>query len=332
MEEKLPFENREEVVIVKKKAVTSPDYGSEPDKRSVEQLINYGVVNINKPAGPTSHQISAYVKNILGIDKAGHSGTLDPNVTGVLPVALAKGTRVVQALLNAGKEYVCLMRLHQDVEEKKIIEAFKKFTGSIKQLPPVKSAVKRQVRRRNIYYINIIEILHHEEIKKKEILFRIGCEAGTYIRKICHDLGQELEVGAHMQQLIRTKAGPFKDNDWVSLQDLKDAYVFWKDENNETEIRKCIKPFERAVDHLPKIWVLDNAVDTLCHGASLSVPGVSKFNEFSQGQSVAIMTLKSELIGLGEAKMGSLKLLNEERGIVVTKTKIFMDRGIYTKK
>src|SRR3989344_2269983 len=113
MEELLPFERIQRRVLVKKESETNWDYGQNPEKRSVEELINYGIINLNKFSGPTSHQISDYVQKILNIDKSGHSGTLDPNVTGVLPIALGKATRIVQTLLKSGKEYVCLMHLHK---------------------------------------------------------------------------------------------------------------------------------------------------------------------------------------------------------------------------
>jgi len=329
MSDRLPFEKREEGIFVKKESGTSRSLGSRPEDRSVEELIRHGIVVVNKPAGPTSHQIADYVKKILKVDKAGHSGTLDPNVTGVLPIALDKGTRVVQALLNAGKEYICLMKIHQPVEISFLKEILKKFIGRIEQLPPLKSAIKRQLRKRSIYYFRILEILNHEEINRKEVLFKVGCEAGTYIRKLCHDIGQALGTGAHMDQLVRTKAGPFQDKDWVSLQDLQDAYTFWKEDKNEEPIRKCIKPYEVAVEHLPKIWLLDSAVDSICHGASLSIPGISKLNEFFEKDMVALMTLKGELIGLGTAKMNSARVLNDSNGLVITNTKIFMPAGTY---
>ena len=143
-------------------------------------------------------------------------------MTGVLPIALEKATRIVQILLKAGKEYICLMHLHKEISEQDIRETVKKFTGEIKQLPPVKSAVKRQERFREIYYFNILEI------QDKDVLFKIGCQAGTYIRKIVHDFGLSLNIGANMQQLIRTKAGPFTDKTWTTLHDLKDAYELYK--------------------------------------------------------------------------------------------------------
>lgn len=244
-------------------------------------------------------------------------------MTGVLPIALDKATRIVQALLKAGKEYICLMHLHKEVAENKIHELMKEFQGKIKQLPPVRSAVKRQERFREIYYLNILEI------NGKDVLFKVGCEAGTYIRKLAHDFGKRLGTGAHMFQLIRTKAGPFTDKDWHSLQDLKDAYEFYK-EGNEKEIRKIILPFERAVEHLPKVWVFDNAVNNICHGASLGVPGISKLHlNINKNDSIAIMTLKEELIALGTSQITSEEMFKSEKGIAVKVEKVLMPRNTY---
>jgi len=324
MENQLPFEKVERDLFVKKEFETDWSYGQDPNKRKIEELINYGIINLNKSSGPTSHQVSDYVQRILNISKSGHSGTLDPGVTGVLPIALGKATRIVQTLLNSGKEYVCLMYIHKLVDEKEIYKTIEKFKGKIKQLPPIRSAIKRRLRTREIYYFNILEI------NGQEVLFKIGCEAGTYIRKIVHDFGQELKTGAHMQQLIRTKAGPFTDKDWHSLHDLRDAYEFYK-EGDETEIRRIILPIEEAVKHLSKIWVVDSAVDSVCHGAYLSIPGISKLNNFNENETIAIMTLKDELVSLGTSVLNSGEIMNKEKGLAVKTTKVFMDRNVYPK-
>ncbi len=322
---KLPFELIERNVIVKKEYSTNNKYGCDPYKRDVKELIDYGIINLNKPHGPTSHQVSDYIQRILNIKKAGHSGTLDPGVTGVLPIALGKATRIVQTLLKTGKEYVCLMHVHKQINEEEIKNVCNSFIGKIKQIPPIKSAVKRQEREREIYYLEILEI------DKQDVLFRVGCEAGTYIRKLVWQIGQKLKTGAHMQQLIRTKVGAFIDKDWVSLQDVKDAYEFYK-EGDEKEIRNVIKPYEIAVDHLPKIWVSDNTVDALCHGANLYVIGISKLhNKINENDDVAIFTLKDELICLGKANMNSDEMLQKDKGIAVLTNKVFMERGVYPK-
>src|SRR3989338_9748993 len=168
MENKLPFERIKRKILVKKEAKTDEKYGCRPEERKTEEIINYGVVNVDKPKGPTSHQVSDYVQRILGLKKAGHSGTLDPRVTGVLPIALGSSTKAVQALLTAGKEYICIMHLHTDLPEEKVRKACNSFIGRIKQMPPLRSSVKRQQRYRKIYYLDILEI------QGRDVLFRVG--------------------------------------------------------------------------------------------------------------------------------------------------------------
>lgn len=323
----LPFEKRKPKVFVKRASETNPELGCRPEERPAEQLIQYGIVNLNKPQGPTSHQVSECVKKILGAKKAGHAGTLDPAVTGVLPVALGRSTRIVQALLNAGKEYVGTMHLHGLSETKDVEKTAKEFVGRIKQMVPRKAAVKRTLREREIYYFDILEI------EGKEVLFRVGCEAGTYVRKLCHDFGKALKIGAHLSQLHRTKAGPFTDENYVTLQDLQDAVWYWKNEKNQKLLRHCVRPVEQGVQHLPKAWIVDNAVDPVCHGASVKVPGIGKLDDdIAKNKTVAVMTLKNELVALGVAQMSAEEILSAQRGIAVKPSKVFMMPGTYKKQ
>lgn len=218
------------------------------------------------------------------------------------------------------------MYLHDSVEQDKIYKSVENFVGKIKQLPPRRSAIKRQERFRNVYYLNVLEI------DGQHVLFKVGCQAGLYIRKLVHDWAKKMGVSGHMSQLIRTKAGPFTDKDWVSLHDLKDAYEVWKDSGNEKLLRQVILPLEYAVSHLPKVWVFDTTVDSLCHGASLSVPGISKFHsEIDEDDLVAVFTLKDELVCLGSALMSSEDMMGNERGLAVTTSKVFMDLNTYPK-
>src|SRR3989338_8643077 len=322
---KLPFE-KELGVLIKKESEIEPDFGKNPEERTVDELLDFGIINLNKPQGPTSHQISDYVKKILKVKRAGHSGTLDPNVTGVLPTALNRGTRILKLLLTSGKEYVCWMHLHKEVKQDKIKRVMKKFVGKIIQKPPVRSAVKRVERERMIYYLEILEI------NDKDVLFRVGCEAGTYIRTLCFGIGKELGVGAHMQQLVRTKVARFNDSNWTSLHDLKDAYEFYK-EGDDKEIKKIILPIEKAVEHLPKIWIFDSCVESLCHGADLNLPGISKLNEgIENGDVVGVMTLKNELVCVGKSEMSSKEIMKKKKGKVIGNKKVFMEIRVFPKR
>lgn len=323
----LPFERIARDKIVRQDVETSDKFGCVPEQRPVKELLEYGIINLDKPSGPTSHQVSSYVQKILKIKKGGHSGTLDPGVTGILPVALGKGTRVVQSLLIAGKEYVCLMKLHQEQSEADVKQVLEKFTGKLKQLPPVKSAVKRQWRFRTVYYNEFLDM------QGTEVLFRVGCQAGTYIRKLCHDMGTALGCGAHMQELRRTKAGPFmEDATLISLHDLKDAFTYWQEDGNEQLLRKTIQPLESAVGHLPKVVVMDSTVDSICHGATLKVRGVASVEANIQlDELAAIMTLKGELVAVGKAKMISKDIAKKDSGVAVKSSQVFMQPGTYPK-
>jgi len=312
-------------LLTKKEYKTNPEYGSVPEKRKTEDIINYGVVNIDKPEGPTSHQVSFYVQQILGLDKSGHAGTLDPKVTGVLPVALGKATRIVEYLLKAGKEYVCLMHIHKNLPEQEIREAMNQFIGKINQLPPKKSSVKRVERERTIYYLEILEI------EGQDVLFRVGTQAGTYIRKLCHDIGQKLESGAHMSELRRTKAATFDESTLVTLHDLKDAFDYYK-KGNDKFLRKVIQPVEKVIEFFPSIYVIDTTVDSLCHGSTLKIPGISKLDSnINKGDIIAVMTLKNELIGMGISFMSTEEIMQKNKGIVAKIEKVFMQTGLYPK-
>ncbi len=314
-----PYEEWDRTIITKRDE--TGEYGEEPNKRPIKTLLKYGIINIDKPSGPTSHMVAAYAKDILGVKKAGHSGTLDPKVTGVLVTAIEDGSRIVQALLPAGKEYVALMHLHKECPEKRIREVFEKFTGEITQLPPVKSAVKRVYRKRSIYYLDILEI------QGQDILFIVGCQAGTYIRKLCFDMGKKLKVGAHMFELRRTRVANFDETTAVSLLDLKDAYHYYQ-EGNDKPIKQMIMPVERAIEHLPKIWARDSAIESLSNGRNLAEPGVAKFEACITGaKPVAILTLKGELIALGEALMDAKTLTEAKKGIVAITNKVFIGQA-----
>ncbi len=323
---KLPSETKRET-LVKSEDTTDDSFGKKPQERDILKYIDKGVINLDKPSGPTSHEVTSWVKKILEIDKAGHSGTLDPNVTGLLPIMLGEATKAVDALLTAGKEYVCLMKLHTDMPEKEIKYVLKEFTGQIYQKPSIKSAVKRETRIRNIYYNELLEI------DGKNVLFRVGCEAGTYIRKLCHDMGMAMGTGAHMQELRRTKSGPFREDETlITLHDLKDAYIEWKENKSEEPLRKVIHPMETALSHLPRIVIRDNAVDAICHGAELAAPGVLTLESgIERGDAVAIFTLKGEAVSFGYSQMKSVEIQRAATGIVSTTDRVLMDPGMYPK-
>ncbi|MCD6463924.1 RNA-guided pseudouridylation complex pseudouridine synthase subunit Cbf5 [Candidatus Woesearchaeota archaeon] len=273
-----------------------------------EELFNYGVVCVDKPSGPSSHQVSDYVKKILNVKKAGHGGTLDPKVTGLLPVALNRSTLALRALLNAPKEYVCLFRLHRDVSQDELLENIKQRVGLITQLPPKKSAVKRHFRKRFVYYVEVLDIVG------REVLIKIATQAGTYIRKWVHDLGLKIG-GAHMTELRRTRVAMLSEHDLVTLQDLSDAFYFYN-QGLDSWLLKTVKPLELLIQHLPKIVVTPAAENTIKHGASLKVPGVIAFTSFKNQDLVALLNPELKLIALGRALIESNDLSLKSHGVV----------------
>lgn len=312
--------------LVKVEDLSPPRYGKKPAERSLEELIGAGIVVVDKPQGPTSHQVSAWVRDLLGVPKAAHGGTLDPRVTGVLPVALNDAVRAVDAVHMGPKQYVGVLRLHQDVSQDRVTEVMKEFVGDIYQLPPVRAAVKRQLRVRRIHRLKLLERLG------RDYLFEVLCESGTYIRTLCVDLGEALGVGAHMQDLRRTRTAGFGEDDAVSLNELRDAYAYWKEEGDTAGIRRIVRPMEEMLKHLKSVLVKDTTVDALCHGASLAAPGIVEIDDgISDGDAVAILSRNREAIALGVAEMNSAQMLSAGRGVAARLDRVLMRPGTYPK-
>src|SRR5947209_12850128 len=244
-------------------------------------------------------------------------------VTGVLPLALEDATKTIQAFLLTGKEYVCLMALHGDVEQKKIRTVLEEFVGDILQRPPVRAAVRRDVRKRRIYYIRDIEI------DGREVLFRVGCQAGTYIRKVVYDIGEVFGVGAHMRELRRTRAGSFTEEDSFSLYDLMQLSEA-NGEEREVVARRMVKPMESAFEYVPRVYIRDSTVSSICHGAELAVPGIVRLSEgIVPKMSMALFTLKDELVALSKALMSSEQILKKDQGLAAKTVRVIMPAETY---
>jgi H/ACA ribonucleoprotein complex subunit 4 len=311
-------------ILVKAIEETNPNYGVRPDDRELGEQIKYGILLVDKQAGPTSHEVTAWVRKMLEIDKAGHGGTLDPKVTGVLPICLEESTKIVQALLNSGKKYVCVMRTHKDVEEEDVTRILREFQGEIYQRPPVRASVKRRLRTRYIYEIEYLEG------DGRNWLFNVSCQSGTYIRKLCFDVGEVLGTGAHMHELRRNRSGPFVEKELITLFDLADA-IDMRDEQGDVEpLKELLLPLERGLDLVPKIWVRDSAVDAICNGAQLAVPGILHLESgIKKKDMVAVMTLKGEGVALMEAEMTDEDMIDSDHGIAASHIRVIMPRGTY---
>ncbi|QCC47275.1 RNA-guided pseudouridylation complex pseudouridine synthase subunit Cbf5 [Halobellus limi] len=243
-----------------------PTLRDPPEERSVDDLLSFGVVNLDKPPGPSAHQVSAWARDRAGVGRAAHAGTLDPKVTGCLPILLGDATRLAQVFLEGTKEYVAVLELHGPAPAD-LDAVLAEFEGEIYQKPPRKSAVARRLRTREIHELDLLEV------RERQALIRIRCESGTYVRKLCHDLGLAAGTGAHMGDLRRTATDPFDDTALVSTADLTDGLVF-ADEGDEGPLREVVAPAERALRHLPRLTVAFSAAEQIAEGAPVYAPGV----------------------------------------------------------
>jgi tRNA pseudouridine55 synthase len=280
-----------------------------------------GIIVVDKPRGPSSHQVAAWVGKMLGC-QVGHAGTLDPQVSGVLLIMLGNAVRLAPLLLQHDKEYICVMRLHGDVDEIRIKQISAEFTGRLYQRPPRKSAVKRVLRIRTIKKLEILDIAG------RLVLFRVQCDAGTYIRSLCHHMGLALGVGAHMVELRRTCSGSFSEQEMHTLHSVQDACYSAK-KGNITGLLPLILSVDAAVPNLPAIIIRDTAIDAICHGAALAGVGVIKCDEFKKDQVVAVLSQKQEFVCLGKAIVASSSFKPGDTGLVIRPTTVFLPPGTY---
>jgi len=251
-------------------------------QKSVEELLEFGMINIDKPSGPTSFNVSDFVKKSLGLRKTSHFGTLDPKVTGVLPVALNRACKLTGFFIGENKRYVGIMRLHEDISLNKIREEIKKnFLGEIMQTPPVKSSVKREARKRRIEKFDLLEK------KRLDVIFNVECQGGTYIRKLVHDIGESLKIGAHMLELRRTKAGMFPEKvknqeknipGCVTLYKLEKAIERYA-EGNPEKLKEMIIPGEIVSELYPAFKIKKESEKRILTGKPIFNEDIECLNE-----------------------------------------------------
>jgi len=306
--------------------------GHSPLKRPLHDYVRYGVINLDKPANPSSHEVVAWIRRMLRVEKTGHSGTLDPKVTGALIVCVERATRLVKAQQGAGKEYTCIARLHAKPEGgiQAVSRAIETLTGALFQRPPLISAVKRQLRIRTIYESKLIE--YDEE--RNLVLFWVSCEAGTYIRTLCVHLGLLLGVGAHMQELRRVRSGIMGERtNLVSMHDVLDAQWMFDNLKDESYLRRVIMPLEVLLTNYKRVVVKDSAVNAICYGAKLMIPGLLRYeNGIEVDEEVVIMTTKGEAIAIGIAQMNTAVMATCDHGCVAKIKRVVMERDTYPRK
>ncbi|KAI9488714.1 H/ACA ribonucleoprotein complex subunit 4 [Zychaea mexicana] len=305
--------------------------GCSPLKRPLNEYVRYGVINLDKPANPSSHEVVAWVRRILRVEKTGHSGTLDPKVTGCLIVCIDRATRLVKSQQGAGKEYVCLLRLHDAIGgEKKLLQAIETLTGAVFQRPPLISAVKRQLRVRTIHESKLLEFDNDRHLGA----FWVSCEAGTYMRTLCVHLGLLLGVGGHMQELRRVRSGAMSENDdIVTMHDVMDAQWMYDNNRDETYLRRVIRPLETLLVGYKRVVVKDSAVNAVCYGAKLMIPGLLRYESgIELNDEIVLMTTKGEAIALAYAQMTTAVMATCDHGVVAKVKRVIMERDTYPRR
>lgn len=318
-------------LLVRSSHFTPIPHGCTPLKRDLQSYIKSGVINLDKPSNPSSHEVVAWIRRMLRVEKTGHSGTLDPKVTGCLIVCIDRATRLVKSQQGAGKEYVAVLRLHDSLQDvKKLPRALETLTGALFQRPPLISAVKRQLRIRTIYESKLIEFDNDRHLA----VFWVSCEAGTYIRTLCVHLGLLLGVGGHMQELRRVRSGALSENDnIVTMHDLLDAQWLYDNQRDESYLRRVIRPLESLLTSYKRIVVKDSAVNAVCYGAKLMIPGLLRYEAAIEvGEEVVLMTTKGEAIALAYAQMSTADLATADHGIVAKVKRCIMERDTYPRR
>lgn len=305
--------------------------GCSPLKRNIKDYVSAGYFNLDKPCNPSSHEVVAWVKRILRVQKTGHSGTLDPKVSGCLVVCIDRSTRLAKSQQNAGKEYVCIFKLHNPVESVKTIKnTLEQLTGALFQRPPLISAVKRQLRIRTVYECKLLEYSPSQQMG----IYWMSCEAGTYVRTHVVHLGLLLGVGAQMQELRRVKSGVTSENEnLVTLHDVLDAQYLFDHHKDESYLRRIIRPLEALLVKHKRIIVKDSSVNAICYGAKILIPGILRFeNGIEMNEEIVIVTTKGEAVCIAIALMTTSTIAITDHGVVAKIKRVIMERDTYARK
>tara|TARA_B110000444_G_scaffold255724_1_gene290643 strand:- start:28385 stop:29353 length:969 start_codon:yes stop_codon:yes gene_type:complete len=313
--------------ILEAEASTNPSIGGNPDERNVEERLASGFILLDKPAGPTSHQLASWARDLFGLERLGHGGTLDPFATGVLPLMAGKSMKLTKKILTHKKTYICVFRFAEDPDEEQLGKVMKQLTGRVYNVPPEVSAVKVQVRTRKIF------VFEKLEMKGRDMIARVYCEAGTYIRTIARDMGLLLDMKVQLKELRRETTGVFKLEDCITMQELADAVWLWKERNQPEALLRVIHPIEKLLLDLPSATVKDSAAAALAHGAPLLRPGlVSIEADVKAGKQVVIQTLKGEAVGIVTLTLSTNEIATIDQGEVARPSMVLLDEGLYPRR
>jgi len=314
-------------IILDDAAVTDDAIGAYPDQKTIEQRLESGFFLLDKGAGPTSHQVAAWVRDMLGLPRLGHGGTLDPFATGVLPLMSGKAMRLTKQILEHDKTYIAVFQFKNEIEQDALNAVMEQLTGRIYNVPPEISAVRVQVRTRKVHDFTLLDQ------SAKRIVARIRCEAGTYIRTMARDMGLFLDQPVELKELRREDSGRFSLDDCVQLHDIADAIWLWKECNEGEALLRMLHPTEKLLAGLPRIVVKDSAVAALAHGAPLLRPGIVSIpSNLSSGQNVLVTSLKGEAVCFVKVNCDSESITNMEKGEIARPSAVLMSDDVYPRR
>lgn len=312
------------IVIDESPAKTSR-HGKIPSERGLEALMEAGVILVDKPPGPSSHQLASWARDILGLKRLGHGGTLDPFATGALTLLLGKATRLTEVVLSGNKTYIAVLKIDSSISSRQVEEVLERFSGEIYNVPPLESAVKIRVRTRTIQEIKLLESDQEDGLHTVSV----SCQAGTYIRTLARDIGLMLGTPCVLSELHRHSTGSFEQSSLCTMQQLADAAML-AEEGDEEALCRLIAPVERILGSIPGVWVRDSAIASICHGAPLAVPGVVSLDSaMSAGDKTVIWSSKGEAIAVGEMIVDSSDVPNMTEGELVKPKIVLMDKDEY---
>jgi predicted rRNA pseudouridine synthase len=270
--------------------------------------IDDKVIIINKPPGLTSHEVSTYVKKITGASRAGHAGTLDPDVSGVLPVALGRATKLLRYIAGKEKTYVGIVKFRNIMPREMVLDLFRRFTGELTQTPPKISAVRKVPRKRTVYSLKLVEL------DGRLALFETRVDAGTYIRTLCDDMGK-ICGGARMIELRRIAVGKISEKEAHTMTELVDATWFLKNKNEPGMLDAMLKAPESLID-LPKVFLKKSSLKSILSGAQIMIPALEKLGDVKKGGRVALYC-GDAFVGVGQMAIDAQELQKRSGGLAV---------------
>ena len=312
-------------IVIDDSPAKSSRHGKIPSERGLQALMGAGVILVDKPPGPSSHQLASWARDILGLKRLGHGGTLDPFATGALTLLLGKATRLTEVVLSGNKTYIAVLKIDSSISSRQVEEVLERFSGEIYNVPPLESAVKIRVRTRTIQEIKLLESDQEDGLHTVSV----SCQAGTYIRTLARDIGLMLGTPCVLSELHRHSTGSFEQSSLCTMQQLADAAML-AEEGDEEALCRLIAPVERILGSIPGVWVRDSAIASICHGAPLAVPGVVSLDSgMSAGDKTVIWSSKGEAIAVGEMIVDSSDVPNMTEGELVKPKIVLMDKDEY---